>query len=322
MSRILIVFDEISSIKMTAQSSENNAKLVGVEISNSVMTAVRLDTDGNLVESHQVLYDQSTSNPAQIVEFINELKHRFGGGFECVGIAVPGLVRHDTKRIAVSTLMPEHSGVDLVSALETATALKITIENDANAAAYGEFKFGAGRGSRNMFYATLGSGVGGAIIFDGQLWRGVSGFAGELGYLTLNSEGMKLEEVASSANILRRTRSRISQDSTSSLDEEKITLTDIIREANEEDDFAQMMLERTGNYVGTAIAGVINLLNIEKVVVGGEIMQAGNLVLDAVISRARELTFTPSFETVTISAGELGEKASAIGAAILANESN
>ena len=305
---------------MNAQTLENNGKLVGIEISNSVLNAVCIDANGVLQQVHQVAYDQTGSNPLQIAEFVNRLKQSFGGGFERLGIAVPGLVRQDTKRVAFSTLMPENSDIDLLSALESATALKITIENDANAAAYGEFKFGAGRGSRNLFYATLGAGVGGALILDGKLWRGISGFAGELGYLTLNSEGMKLEEVASTANILRRTRSRISQDSTSSLDEEKITLTDIIREAKEQDDFAQMMLERTGSYVGTAIAGVINLLNIEKVVVGGEIMQAENLVLDAIVRRARELTFAPSFETVAIAAGELGANAAAVGAAILANE--
>ncbi len=80
-----------------------------------------------------------------------------------------------------------------------------------------------------------------------------------------------------------------------------------------------MMLERTGNYVGAAIAGVINLLNIEKIVVGGEIMKAGHLVLDAIIHRARELSFAPSFKTVEIVEGTLGENASAIGVALLSD---
>ena len=77
------------------------------------------------------------------------------------------------------------------------------VENDANAAAYGEFLLGAGRGSRNMFYATIGTGVGGAIIFDGKIWRGASGFAGEFGHIAIDSEGLKLEDVASIRNIVR-----------------------------------------------------------------------------------------------------------------------
>jgi len=79
------------------------------------------------------------------------------------------------------------------------------------------------------------------------------------------------------------------------------------------------MLQRTGNYVGTAIASVINLLNIEKIIVGGEIMLAGHIVLDSIIRRARELSFTPSFNSTRIVAGELGLNAAAVGAALLAN---
>ncbi|MGC2238216.1 MAG: ROK family protein [Pyrinomonadaceae bacterium] len=200
--------------------------------------------------------------------------------------------------------------------------MKIFIENDANAAAYGEYNLGAGRGSRDMFYVTLGTGIGGALIFDGNIWRGASGFAGEFGHITINSEGMKLEDVASAANIVRRTKSRFHQDHTSSLGkigEDEIGLKDVVREAQIGDSFAQMMLERTGTYVGMAIASVINLLNVEKIVVGGAIMQSEHLVLDAIIRRARELSFAPSFKGTEILVGELGENASAVGVALLSS---
>jgi glucokinase len=194
------------------------------------------------------------------------------------------------------------------------------IENDANAAAFGEYKLGAGRNSHNIFYATLGEGVGGAFIFGGEIWRGASGFAGEFGYVPINSEGTRLEDVASASNILRRTRERFHQDSTSSLndlDEDAIRLEDIIAAAQDDDDLAQMMLERTGVYVGTAVATVINLLNIEKIVVGGEIMSAKDLVLNSISERARELSFKPSFDSTAIVAGQLGKDAAAIGAALV-----
>lgn len=309
---------------MAESTANRTEKSVGIEISNTAITGVCLNVTGNVSEARRELLDNSRTTLEQLVEFINNFKTHLGG-FDKIGIAVPGLVHQETKRIAFSTYIPEHSEVDLLSELEAATNLKITIENDANAAAYGEFRLGAGRKSSSMFYATLGTGVGGALILDGNIWRGTSGFAGEFGYMTLNSEGMRLEEVASTANIVRRTRSRFHQDSTTSLsrfEEQQINLTDIISEAKKGDDFAALMLERTGIYVGTAIAGVINLLNIEKIVVGGEIMQAKNLVLDAIISRARELSFKPSFESVKIAEGELGENAAAIGAALLAGEIN
>lgn len=219
--------------------------------------------------------------------------------------------------------MPEHSDSDIVREIRSAAGVDVVIENDANAAAYGEFKLGAGRGSRNLFYITLGEGVGGAFIFDGEIWRGAAGFAGEFGYVPIDAEGTRLEDFASRANIVRRVKSRIHQDNTSSLNnigEDEITLDAIISAAKKDDDFAQMMLKRTGTYVGSAVASVINLLNIERIVIGGEIMTAKHLVADAIIQRCKELSFRPSFDSTKIVEGKLGENAAAIGAALLAGQ--
>lgn len=302
-----------------SESTANTEKLVGIEISNSALKAVCVNENGTLTNDYKVATAEEYGTLEQLVGFINELKNQFGD-FGSIGIAVPGLVNAQTKRVAFSTFNPEHEQIDFLTELETVTGLKIAVENDANAAAYGEFMVGAGRNSKNMFYVTLGTGVGGAFIFDGKIWRGASGFAGEFGHLAINSEGMKLEDVASSANIVRRTRNRFHQDQTSSLskfEEQEIKLSDIVRAAQNKDDFARMMLERTGKYIGTALAGVINLLNVEKIVIGGEIMQAEHLVLDAIVRRAGKLAFTPSFKTTEIVEGELGETASAVGVALL-----
>jgi glucokinase len=169
-----------------------------------------------------------------------------------------------------------------------------------------------------MFYATIGTGVGGAFIIDGRVWHGAAGFAGEFGYVAVNSDGMRLEEVAAGENIVRRTKARLHQDSTSSLHRvQSLTIDDILGAAAADDDFARLMFERTGNYIGIAIANVINLLNIETIVVGGPTMLAGNVLLNAVIRSARELSFSPSFESTLILAGELGERSAASGAALL-----
>jgi len=296
--------------------------MVGIEASVSSFRAVCLDGAGEIVGTETSAFDASAGTLPQLETFISGLKHKFGP-FDRIGVAVPGLIRRESGRVAYSAHIPEHSAIDLADEIEKTTGIKAVVENDANAAAYGELKLGAGRGSSNLFYATLGVGVGGALILDNHIWRGVSGFAGEFGYVAINSDGMRLEDVASAANIVRRTRTRFNRDSTSSLnklDEEQISIYKIVEAAENGDDFASLMLERTGNYVGTAIATVINLLNIEKIVIGGEIMHAGHLVLDAVVRRARELSFGPSFENADIAAGELGENAAAVGAALIANE--
>ena len=298
-------------------------KMVGVDISKMWFKAVCLDADGKLLDVYRYPIGGDQTLFSQLIKFIRETKSKFGD-FDKIGIAVPGLVHQETKRVAFSTFIPEHETIDFLGEMEAATNLEITVENDANAAGYGEFMFGAGRGSRNIFYATLGTGIGGALIFDGVIWHGASGFAGEFGHIVINSDGLKLEDVASAASIVRRTRSRFQQDSTSSLsslDEEEIGLKDVIKAAQEGDDFAVLMLERTGKAVGTVLAGVINLLNVEKIIVGGGIMRAENLVLDSIIQQAKEFSFAPSFQATQIVSGELGGNAAAIGVAVLSAQS-
>ncbi len=292
---------------------------IGIEVSRTAITSAVINAADSIVDTRSVAIAEGIDVAEQLAVKATALQKEFAP-VASLGLAVPGLVDRASGRVAFSTNTPSHSETDMISELKRATGLDAIFENDANAAAYGEYRLGAGRGSNDLFYVTLGDGVGGAFIFGGNIWRGISGFAGEFGYLTINSEGTRLEDVASSANIIRRTRSRFVQDSTSSLNklsEEEIGLPQIIQAAANEDDFAQLMLERTGTYVGSGIASVIILLNLERIVIGGEIMEAKHLVLEAIIARARELSFHPAFDSTTIVEGELGIAAAAVGAALL-----
>lgn len=305
-----------------SEINQQAGKLIGVEVSTSMLKAVCLDGTGQVTDLREALLNSESTISAQLIDFVNNLKTQFGD-FGKIGVAVPGLLNRTTKRVTFSANIPEQSEIDFAGEIKANTGIDVVLENDANAAAYGEYILGAGRGSRDMFYVTLGAGVGGSLIIDGKLWYGASGFAGEFGYITINSEGTRLEEVASANNIVRRIRNRVHQDNTSSLrkiDEKAITISHIVEAANNGDDFSQLMLERTGNYVGTGVASVINLLNIEKIVIGGEIMEAENLVLDAITHRAQELSFEPGFEATQIVKGELNKLASAAGVALLSAE--
>jgi glucokinase len=249
-----------------------------------------------------------------------------------MGIAVPGLVNRQIDQVVVSRDLPTTVREDLHSEFTRATGLRVEIENDANAAAYGEYKVGAGRGSRDIFYMTIGKGIGGAIILDGKLWTGATGFAGEIGHITIDSEGMEcvcgntgcLETVASAPSIVRRAQERLFRDSTSSLSRlglnRNFSADDVAHEANDGDDFALMMIERTGRYIGTGVATVINLLNIERIILGGGVMDAGELILNPIINEARRRAFQPCFDATQIVAASLGKEAVAIGAAMLARD--
>jgi glucokinase len=321
MSKIACSFAAVGPDIMV-QSPQKFYKRVGIDISGSGLTAAVVDADNKLGAVKTIGQGYGIDLVADISKLVDELKLEHHD-FQTLGISIPGLIDKKEKKVAYAANIPTSSDIDLVREVNAATGLSVVLENDANAAAYGEFVLGAGRESTNMFYVTLGEGVGGAFILDGKIWRGSGGFAGEFGYVAINSEGRRLEQVASARNIVRRTQSRFHQDSTSSLNkipEESITLDDIIAAAEREDDFAQMMLERTGMYIGTAIASVINLLNIEKIVIGGEIMKAKHLVLDAIIARARDLSFPRAFGSTEIGQGELGANAAAVGAAFIGGQ--
>ncbi|MBX3244274.1 MAG: ROK family protein [Acidobacteria bacterium] len=292
--------------------------VIGVSLSSRELTALSL-ARGQIGELVRTDFDREGDPLGQIVNIINSVRES-GIDAECVGIAVPGLVNRTTREIADSTDFPYFVDVDLKSELARAVGVSVAVENDANAAGFAEYRLGAGQTSKQMFYVYLGDGVGGSFIFDGQIWNGTSGFAGEFGSVAIDSEGTRLESVASSAGIISRTVERMFQDSTSDLSrygEDDLTIKGLVEAALNGDDLAVMMLERTGVHIGTALSSVINLLNVDLVVVGGKIVEAGEAILGPIRNRAEALSFGPSFGDVTIVAGSLGESAAALGAALL-----
>ncbi|HEX5835168.1 MAG TPA: ROK family protein [Pyrinomonadaceae bacterium] len=303
---------------------------IGINVSGSLIRAALVDEHGRVIERVETQVSSENIVP-QLATIAGDLRPALGT-VAALGVALPGLVNRQTDRVVDPRGMPALMVEDLHGELTRATGLRVEIENDANAAAYGEFKVGAGRGSSNLFYIMIGDGIGGAIILDGKLWTGASGFAGEVGHITIDSEGLEcvcgntgcLETLASAPSIVRRARERLNRDSTSSLSRlafnKNFTAADLAHEAREGDDFAAMMIERTGRYIGTGVASVINLLNIERIVLGGGVMDAGPLILNPIIHEVRRRAFQPCFEATQIVIAELGADAAPIGAAMLARD--
>jgi glucokinase len=303
---------------------------IGIDLSGPYLRSAIVSDEGQIIERRQVPLNASRLVP-QVAEIVSELRG-IDPNIVAVGIAIPGLVNRQTDRVISSRDLPSTVREDLHAELTKAAGVRVEIENDANAAAYGEYKIGAGRGSRDMFYITIGEGIGGALILDGRLWTGASGFAGEVGHITIDTEGIEcecgntgcLETLASGPNIVRRARERLFRDGTSSLSKlavnKQFTAADVAHEANNGDDFALMMIERTGKYIGTGVASVLNLLNVERIVLGGGVMDAGDLILNPIIQEARRRAFQPCFEATQILAATLGDDAVAIGAAMLARD--
>ena len=310
--------------------SGSAANFLGIDLSGPTMRAALVTAAGEVIERRESPIEADRLVP-KIAEVVQELRTSHPE-IAAIGVAIPGLVNRQTDRVIASRDLPSTVRDELHSEFMDATGLRVEIENDANAAAYGEYIVGAGRGSRDMFYVTIGDGIGGAIILDGKLWAGASGFAGEVGHITIDADGIEcecgnmgcLETVASGPNIVRRANERLHRDGTSSLSRlainKNFTAADLAHEAKNGDDFSLMMIERTGKYIGTGVASVLNLLNIEKIVLGGGVMDAGELILNPIIQEARRRAFQPCFEATQIVAAALGPDAVSIGAAMLARD--
>jgi glucokinase len=316
---------------MTSPTTHSATHYIGVDLSGVTLRTALATAEGQIVERREAALerDQLVAQVSRMVTELRDIAPQIGA----IGVGIPGLINPRTDQVVVSPDLPSVVRGDFHAELTKATGLRVELENDANAAAYGEYKAGAGRGSRDMFYITIGAGIGGAIILDGRLWLGASGFAGEFGHITIDAEdGIEcicgntgcLETLASAPNIVRRANERLYRDNTSSLSKlamnKDFTAADIAREAKNGDDFSLLMIERTGKYIGAAVASVINLLNIERIVLGGGVMEAGDLILDPIIREAGRRSFQPCFEATQIVTATLGTDAVAIGAALLAHD--
>lgn len=315
-----------------AQPAQPATNFIGVDVSGQTLNVALVSGEGAVLERREAPLE-ADALVTQVARTVSSLRD-VAPDIAAMGVGIPGLVNRQTDRVLVSTDLPAVVRSDFHAELKRATGMRVELENDANAAAYGEYQAGAGRGSRDMFYATIGTGIGGAIILGGKLWLGASGFAGEFGHITIDAEGIEcicgnagcLETVASGPNIVRRANERLYRDNTSSLSRlainKEFTAADVVREAQNGDDFSLMMLERTGKSIGAAVASVINLLNIERIVLGGGVMEAGDLIMDAIIREAERRAFQPCFEATQIVAAALGTDAVTVGAALLARDAS
>src|SRR5580765_3889914 len=309
--------------------SNSGNNFVGIDVALASMRGVVISEGGEIIDRRE-----STYEPESLIKAITDLTAEFRatGEIKSVGVAIPGLVNRETDRVLISTGLPFTAQEHIHAELMQVTGLRFELENDANAAAFGEYKAGAGRDARDIFYIGIGDAIGGAIILDGKLWTGASGCAGEIGHITIDTEGAEcvcgntscLETIASSPNIVRRARERLNRDNTSSLSrlamQDSFTAADLALEANNGDDFSVMMLERTGRAIGIAVASVINLLGIERIILGGAVMEAGDLLLNPMINEARTRSLPQCFEATQVVAAELGVEGVAIGAAMLARD--
>ena len=248
-----------------------------------------------------------------------------------VGIAVPGHVKaHEGLVVWAPNFKDQWKGVPIAHLVETLLSVPTRIGNDANLAALGEFRFGAGRDVRHMIMMTLGTGVGGGIIVDGKLLDGADGGAGEIGHMIVNPGGRggntafgTVEGEAQRDGIIERAARKIQEGRPTTLgarvDFDRFALTPalIAEEAQRGDAVALEVYEETGYYLGLCVANLINLFNTQMIVVGGGIAQAGEIIMEPIRRTATACAIRSMSRTCQIVSAELGDNAGVLGGAAM-----
>lgn len=261
-----------------------------------------------------------------------ERKCRADAGVACsevfaAAVMVPGIVDKANAVVVQAPNLPCLYNFPLKQALEKEFRWPVVLENDANAAAIGEVWLGAARGCRNVVCITLGTGVGGGVILDGQLLRGSDGSAGEIGHCAVEpfsglhckcgNEGC-LEMFASARSIVRMAGESLPRFPNSALNGQTITARKLYELGLEGDDLALTVFDRMGTYLGIAVSNLINLLSPEIIVIGGGVANGWSLFEGSMRKQIAARVFKFQQGKVRIVPAELGDNAGLLGAARLA----
>ncbi len=248
----------------------------------------------------------------------------------CAGLGIPATIDHD-RGVAIQAVNLEISDVPLRDLMREKLGLPIYIDNDANVAALAEFLFGAGRGARNVVMLTIGTGVGGGLILDGEIYRGSTGAAAELGHIVVQEDGPPcqgncpnhgcVETFASGTAIAREGRKAAEEHPDSALGkalaEGPIVGKTVTELAINGDPLAREVVADAGRHLGVALASLANIFDPDLFVIGGGVSVVGDLMLDPareeLVSRA-----LPPMNRAPVHLAELGPEAGMIGAAAMA----
>jgi glucokinase len=250
-----------------------------------------------------------------------------------VGVDAPGPIDYPRGLVTHPPNLPGWHDVPLASIIGREFGLPCILENDANAAALAEHRWGSGRGTRHMLFLTVSSGIGGGIIIDGELYRGASGGAGEVGHMTIDRGGPRcgcgrrgcLEMHASGLAIGRLAQRLVAKQKGSLLAkmarEEPLTAKLVSDAADQGDEGARELIAKAGRDLGVGLANLINIFNPEMIVLDGSLTKMGDLYLGPARETALSEAFPDMAKDVRIVVGDLGDRAPALGAAAITLES-
>lgn len=246
-----------------------------------------------------------------------------------IGIGVPGPVITEAGMVVAPPIMPGWDRYPIRASVEKDWKRPVTLNNDAELGALGEWAYGAGRGEKNIAYIKVGSGVGAGLILNKQIYGGTMGAAGEIGHITIDENGPLCDcgnhgcleafagghAIAKQGQLLAKSGKRTLL---ADMQVDKITALEVAEAARRGDLHAQEILRRAGTHIGIAIAGLINLFNPSVVIIGGGVSQVGDILTVPIRQAVRERAMRASEQSVRITTGMLGHRSVLIGATVQA----
>ncbi len=337
----------VGTTRMTGKLLATQGYVVGIEISGSGsrQSVAVADLEGKILHRARrpLEYVPDTHTVLELIDdMLGEVmapQQLHDGRVLRVGVAVGGLV--DATRGVVRTLYHAHGWNDfpLQDYLSERLDVPCIIDNNANAVALAEVLYGAGgHGShgieRVVLYIGLGRGIGGGLVVNGKIYHGVTSTAGEIGHMLVKENGPKcscgayghLESIAS-AQAIARTMIGLSVEHAETeaairrvtgARAERITAEQVFRLAAEGDKVAQGIVEDVLTYLGIALANIVNLINPGVIILGGQVAQAGDLLIKPLQARVQELSLPSANASLRIVQGTFGSEANIVGAVTLA----
>jgi glucokinase len=247
-----------------------------------------------------------------------------------IAAACPGPMDPINGIIISPPNIPEWRYFPLQEYLSNIYQIPVSLNNDANLAAYGEWHFGAGKGCSDLIYLTISTGIGSGIIVDNKLLMGSAGLAGEVGHTTLNNQGPPcscghtghLEAYASGPSIVRWVKSQLEDEKLQvHFPEGELTAKLISDAAENGNELAIAAYERAGKFIGLAVADLLHIFNPQKVIIGGGVSKAGELIFEPIRKSVSENVISEAYlDHLEIIPALLGDKSGLMGALVLSRE--
>ncbi|MEU6485813.1 ROK family transcriptional regulator [Streptomyces sp. NPDC046887] len=233
-----------------------------------------------------------------------------------VGLGVPGPIDVSSGTLGSTSILPGWTGINPSQELGRRLGVPVYVDNDANLGALGELVWGGGRGVRDLAYIKVASGVGAGLVIDGQIYRGPGGTAGEIGHITLDESGPVcrcgnrgcLETFTAARYVLPLLHSSHGTD---------LTMERVVQLAREGDPGCRRVIGDVGRHIGSGVANLCNLLNPSRVVLGGDLAEAGELVLGPIRESVSRYAIPSAARQLSLAPGALGGRAEVLGALAL-----